>query len=989
MARMYRCTSLIIASLLLGCSINGVVSTRTPGGAGKTAANKAAPTVAGTPPASGGTPAGNAGSTGGASTSNNAATLAGQLKLPPGALTRAVPQTGDTASLVGKAKLVGKVKLLSDQAGSIISNNSGTLLSDQAGSIISDQGGSLIANNGANLIANNGAGFAPRFALAQAQKVATESLLADAGILLQDAAGRILVDENNRPLGAVTDRQGNYTLNAALPNENLVLRVPLWQGGELLAIATRKDSDVRELPIDTASSLGAAYVLEQFVKGQQEVFNKLPTSEAEKLRSTIESARGFIDKPPAYQASELVQLTTALREKAPAVNETLETIRALLLGQANLGSGLMALEVPLSGPAAVCDDGEGGFFITEGTLGRIRRVSADGRISTWADKVQGQIKANFFAAVDMARGPDGAVYVTGFNDGIGVIRIAPDGSFARVAGTQLGGRGELGKPGNETAIHPFTLWVDPQNQLWIGEEGKDDIVRILKLLPNGTLQEAGTPSNTWRDAYVTGLCAGDNGSVLASLRIKGNTTEVWRLPATGGAWTKLYAPGEGGSRWSDLVNGPDGSVYLSLPDLGRIVRIMSNGTAQPVYQALESSELREPRDLQALPNGRLRVVSSSDNRIYEVDPKSGQAKVVAGLLSGKGSGDQIPINSPFALALNEKGILHMIEAATSLIRAWDGKEVTTVVGSETGYAGDGGPADQAHLNKPTGLAFLQGSLFILDQLNSVMREVKPDNTIHTVIRGAKTPIIENGAPVEATNYDTKGTIALIKGPDEALYWSSLETNQVVRYAPGGRISLVAGRGGKGADTGDDVLPEEARLKSPFSLAFSPAGELFISDTGNMLIRRITQGDGGKKLSTFAGLGLLGTFTTFNARDFSTGARAATSIPILLPGPLCFDAQGNLYVGELGTSNLPLLAGLSKGLQDMDFAALPPAPARILKITPEGATTILAGPGGAFFADPEAGDALVLPTSLVVDAQGRLIISDAGANLVRILPAGSF
>jgi hypothetical protein len=69
--------------------------------------------------------------------------------------------------------------------------------------------------------------------------------------------------------------------------------------------------------------------------------------------------------------------------------------------------------------------------------------------------------------------------------------------------------------------------------------------------------------------------------------------------------------------------------------------------------------------------------------------------------------------------------------------------------------------------------------------------------------------------------------------------------------------------------------------------------------------------------------------------------------------------------------------------------LPGLPPRIRRIAPDGTITTIAGPGGKFFPDPTAEDALYVPTSLVVTPDGRLVITDIGSNLVRILPAGSY
>jgi hypothetical protein len=100
--------------------------------------------------------------------------------------------------------------------------------------------------------------------------------------------------------------------------------------------------------------------------------------------------------------------------------------------------------------------------------------------------------------------------------------------------------------------------------------------------------------------------------------------------------------------------------------------------------------------------------------------------------------------------------------------------------------------------------------------------------------------------------------------------------------------------------------------------------------------------------------------------------------------LCFDPAGNMYVAELGTLYLPMVSPNVPGLDQ-----LPLVPPRIRKITPAGEVTTVAGPGGKLLSDPTADDALVLPTTLLFDPQGRLVVLDAGANVVHFLPAESF
>ena len=110
---------------------------------------------------------------------------------------------------------------------------------------------------------------------------------------------------------------------------------------------------------------------------------------------------------------------------------------------------------------------------------------------------------------------------------------------------------------------------------------------------------------------------------------------------------------------------------------------------------------------------------------------------------------------------------------------------------------------------------------------------------------------------------------------------------------------------------------------------------------------------------------------------------------MVPGGIALDAAGNVYVGELGTVALSLFTAIDVDLLASLTRAVTAVPARVRRIAPDGTITTIAGPGTRFFPDPYGDDALELPAGLAIAADGRLAIVDAGANLLRILPAGSF
>jgi hypothetical protein len=153
----------------------------------------------------------------------------------------------------------------------------------------------------------------------------------------------------------------------------------------------------------------------------------------------------------------------------------------------------------------------------------------------------------------------------------------------------------------------------------------------------------------------------------------------------------------------------------------------------------------------------------------------------------------------------------------------------------------------------------------------------------------------------------------------------------------------------------------------------------VADTGNLVIRKIAK-DG--TITTIAGLGLqasLGKFFGFSA-GANEGAKASESL-FVVPLSLAFDREGNLYVGEAGTSNIDLMGDKLP----LPAALIPKISARIRKITPDGTVTTVVGPGGKALTDGE----LLVPLGLLVDTQGRLVISDGASNQVWMLPKGAF
>ncbi len=222
--------------------------------------------------------------------------------------------------------------------------------------------------------------------------------------------------------------------------------------------------------------------------------------------------------------------------------------------------------------------------------------------------------------------------------------------------------------------------------------------------------------------------------------------------------------------------------------------------------------------------------------------------------------------------------------STLLSASTRGATVSTFAGNGTkGSAGDGGPATQAQLDNPFGVVRgPDGNIWFCEYGGQRVCKVTADGKLHVVAGSGQKGYTGDGGPALQATFNLPHEIRFDQAGD--LYIVDMGNNAVRKVAlKTGVITTFAGTG-KAGYSGDGGPAREATFKQPHSIQFDPAGDLFVCDIGNHVLRKVSMKTG--VISTFAGTGKAGATPD--------GAPLAGT-PLNGPRSLDFDAAGNLWL----------------------------------------------------------------------------------------------
>jgi sugar lactone lactonase YvrE len=310
--------------------------------------------------------------------------------------------------------------------------------------------------------------------------------------------------------------------------------------------------------------------------------------------------------------------------------------------------------------------------------------------------------------------------------------------------------------------------------------------------------------------------------------------------------------------------------------------------------------------------------------------------------SADGTGAAARFNEPYGVALDSAGNLYVADKNNDTIR------VITTAGAVTtlaGMAGMQGSTDAtgnlASFDGPTGITVGSGGdLYVADSLNNTIRRVTSSGSVSTVA----------GVPGSAGSTDGPGSAALFSQPSGIaidstgnLFVTDFANNTIREITQAGVVTTLVGTAGTPGST--DSTGVSAYFRSPIGITIDPSGNLYVTDTGNNTIRKITPGGTTTTLAGMAG-------TSGTADGTGTAARFNS------PRGITIDSSGNLYVADSGNST-------------------------IRKITAAGAVTTLAGSPGSFANSPGTGAFALfdVPVGIAVDGSGNLYVAQELGDII--------
>jgi sugar lactone lactonase YvrE len=556
-----------------------------------------------------------------------------------------------------------------------------------------------------------------------------------------------------------------------------------------------------------------------------------------------------------------------------------------------------------------------------------------------------------------------------------------------------GGLGD-GFPSEIASVDPDTVSIGPDGAIYIAESSRNRIRRIdpqsgfietLAGIGSEGFAGDGGPAVAARLRFPTSAAADAAGNVYIADQSNHRIRRVAPngiITTVAGSGTAGYLDGAAGSAklyFPRTVSvDPSGNVLIAEPFNQRIRYLnVGAGTVSTVAGtgvggfsgdggAATQAKLQLPSGVFSLSNGTFLIADQGNHRIRKVE--GGNIRTVAGSASSGFGGDNgqatsAKLSFPVAVSARADGAFIIADQNNHRVRLVSASgTITTVAGTGTGgFNGDSIAGSQAWLNRPAGVAFMaSGDCLIADLDNERVRLLDrcAGNGAITTLAGVSDAFRGDGYPALASVF--KGPADAIEDVAGNIYIADSGDNRIRRITTNGIIETIAGTGQAGF-AGDGGPATQAQLRQPNRLAFDAQGQLLVLDTNNRRVRRINLSDG--RITTIAGNG-----------DWGSGGDdgPAQNASFMFPLGLAVDSGGRIYVADASARRIRMIG--QNGV--------------ISTVAGTGvATGSIDGPGGNpadNLGDNAAASSatFIAPSDVAADGTGNIYVTDMTAHRVR-------
>src|SRR3984957_10838367 len=595
------------------------------------------------------------------------------------------------------------------------------------------------------------------------------------------------------------------------------------------------------------------------------------------------------------------------------------------------GDGGPATSATLSIPLALAFDSSGNLYIADAGSNRIRMVDTSGIIHTFAGNGNNintgdggpAVNASLDTPSAIAFDPSGNLVIadTGNNE---IRKVSPQGIITKVAGTgNAAYDGDNGTVATAAFSAPAGVAVDHLGNIYVSDTGNQR-VRLLST------------------AGITSVVAGNGTKGSFGDGRQATTAEV--------------------SNPGTLLFDTAGNLYIADVGNDRVRRIASNGV---ISNFAGSGTVGAGGDggyaiaanlnLQAIaidPQNNVIIADGGNYRVRFVTASNGFITTIG----GNGLISYNPTN-----LISKGDVVYFSDSTANRIRQFDisaGAASVAIVagnGQSTFDAADD-TALTARLNAPRGLMQdSAGNIYFADSKNQAVRKITPEGALVTLAGNGTNLDTGDGALATAAELSGPVDVAVANGTGN-IYILEVTGNRIRVITANGNITTYAGIGTPGAPSSPTGTAASQPVNSPQGLSIDSTGALYLADTGNNLIRKITT-DG--NVATIAGTGTSG---------YTGDGGPALSATIRNPTGLAVDTYGNVFIADT-RNNV------------------------IREIGADGIISTVAGTGTAGYngdGSPATSYSMNQPSAVAIGPSCSIVVADVGNQRIRqVFPAVAY